>query len=79
MEELEPQFVTKFSKYTLNLCTAEDICNQEKEMVKLLRWRLNPDTLYFWVDYYIRMWDQFTKLKGLSKKLQIKQKKVENY
>lgn len=78
MEELDPQIVTKFAKYTLDLCSAHEICNKEKELATLLKWKLNPDTLYFWVEYYIRMWDQFAKLNGLSKNIQIKQKNVDS-
>ena len=42
----------------------------------MLNWRLNPDTLYFWMDYYIRMWDQFVVLEGLDSAFSIKKKRV---
>jgi len=46
-------------------------------MMKLLTWRLHPDTLYFWVEYYVRVWDQFVVLTGLGQDFSIKKKKLQ--
>ena len=76
MEELEPQAATKFAKFTADYCSATEICKREREIENILGWRLNPDTLYFWIEYYIRMWDQFVVLRKLNSHLSIKKKKL---
>ena len=77
MEELEPQVAPKFAKYTSDFCSAKEICSKEREVVQLLNWRLNPDTLYFWMEYYVRMWDQFVFLQRLDSSFSIKKKKLQ--
>jgi cyclin E len=79
MEELEPQVAPKFAKYTSDFCSAKEICTKEREIVQLLNWRLNPDTLYFWMEYYIRMWDQFVVLQGLDSSFSIKKKSTKPF
>ena len=31
----------------------------EKEVITVLRFKLTPDTLYFWLDLGVQLWDQF--------------------
>lgn len=76
MEELEPQVAPKFAKYTSDFCSAKEICSKEREIVQVFNWRLNPDTLYFWVEYFTRMWDQFVVLEGLDSAFSIKKKRI---
>jgi cyclin E len=76
MEELEPQSATKFVNYTDAYCSATEICTREREILRMLSWRLNPDTLIFWLEYYVRMWDQFVLLRGLPSHFSFKKKKI---
>jgi Cyclin, N-terminal domain len=76
MEELQPQIAPKFAKYTSDFCSAIEICRQEKEVVNLVKWRLNPDTLFFWLEYYVRSWDQFVLQQGLDSMFSFKKKKL---
>lgn len=76
MEEMDVQIAPKFAKYTSDFCSATEICSREKEVVSLLKWRLNPDTLYFWLEYFVRAWDQFVVLQGLNSHFSFKNKKA---
>lgn len=75
MEELEPQVASKFATLTSNVCKSTDICKRERELVKRMGWKLNPDTLYFWFEYFVRCWDQFVVFQGLNEELSIKRKR----
>ncbi len=74
MEELNPQLVTEYAKLTNNSCSAAEICRKERDLLKVLGWRLNPDTTYFWLEYFIRMWDQFATVNKMSSSFNIKTK-----
>ena len=57
-EEIELKCGKYFAhQYSANECRAEAIARKEREMVSVLRWRLNPDTLFFWLDALMDRWD----------------------
>lgn len=57
-EEIELKNGKYFAHYySANQCSAEAIARKEREMVQALRWRLNPDTLFFWLDALMDRWD----------------------
>jgi hypothetical protein len=29
-------------------------------MVKVFKWHLLPDTMYFWLDYLMKLWDEWS-------------------
>ena len=37
----------------------EDIEQMEREVVSVLKFKLLPDTLFFWFDFAVRLWDIF--------------------
>lgn len=77
-EEIDAHTAPRFAKFTSGCCSAMEICSKERELIKLMRWRLNPDTLNFWLEYYVRMWDQFVVLARLDTAYSIKKTKLEN-
>lgn len=38
---------------------ATDIEQMEREVVSVLKFKLLPDTLYFWFDYAVKLWDLY--------------------
>ena len=41
------------------LFTATDVHIMERRVVSVLNFKLLPDTIYFWLDLLIRLWDDF--------------------
>lgn len=59
VEEVELKSCLTFSNYTYKHCTPQQIINKEREMVQSFNWKINPDTLFFWLQAYVNHWDEF--------------------
>lgn len=59
MDEVEPRRVQEFSFHTQGRFEPRQIAQKEKWIVQLLRFQLLPDTLYFWVDLLMTLWDEY--------------------
>lgn len=58
-EEIELYPCRKFVDYTKGTCSNLHIVKKERQILGVLKWRINPDTLYFWLDHLMKAWDSW--------------------
>lgn len=59
IEEVLSPKVADFAKSTDDGYSKEQIILKEKEIMRTLRWQLNPPTAYMWASWYMSQWDIF--------------------
>jgi hypothetical protein len=60
MDEVELRRVSEFARMAGREYSSEDIGRKERDIVNALKFRLLPDTLFFWVDLVMKSWDDFS-------------------
>ncbi|MCQ2820546.1 MAG: hypothetical protein MJ252_25050, partial [archaeon] len=59
IEEVQIPKLSEYSNSTENAFSIEEIVDCEKEVLKLLKWKIIPITINTWLNWYICQWDLF--------------------
>lgn len=58
-EEIYPTRLSQFRSLTQNLYSEEAFEEMEVDILKILCFRMNPNTPIFWLNYYSKLWDDY--------------------
>lgn len=59
LEEQQPLPVSKFAASTNGRYTPNTILDMETKICKVLKWQLNPPTIYMWANRIMLQWDTY--------------------
>ncbi|MCQ2819673.1 MAG: hypothetical protein MJ252_20605 [archaeon] len=59
IEEVQIPKLIEYSNSTENIYSIQDIIECEKEVLKVLQWKIVPITINCWLNWYICQWDLF--------------------